>query len=113
MNDVMSFGGIASVGVGWGKYYGLVGEVSVTGNWGSPLAGSDQSASSLAERVGLIFTTNYYDHTTSGPQTSSIAFGLWYAHESGSTSGVTGSSGWNADSVIGGLIFGYRRAPQR
>ena len=117
LKDVMSLGGIISGGVGFGRYYGLTGEFAVTGMWGSPVTGSDQAAHSLTERLGLIFTINYLDKTTSGPQTSSIAFGVWYGHESGTITG-TGKAGastgsWNTDSLFFGVIFGYRRTPQK
>jgi hypothetical protein len=117
MNNLWTAGGIASAGVAWGKTFGLVGEVSVTHAWGSPLAGSDQAASSWAERAGLVLTYNYLDRTGSGLQTSSVAFGVWYGHEAGTITGTPGAGApvgnWDGNSIYFGLIFGYRRSPQQ
>jgi RHS repeat-associated protein len=116
LTDVWTAGGIISAGVGWGRPYGLVGEFSLVRNWGSPTAGSDEAARSVAWRAGLIFSHNYLDRTTSGLQTSSIAFGLWYGRESGtitSTARAGAATGnWNSDNWYFGIIFGYRRPPQ-
>jgi RHS repeat-associated protein len=117
MNNLWTAGGIASAGVAWGKTFGLVGEVSVTRAWGSPLAGSDQAASSWAERAGLVLTYNYLDRTGSGLQTSSVAFGVWYGHEAGTVTGTPGPGApvgnWDGNSIYFGAIFGYRRSPQQ
>lgn len=103
------------MGLGFGKPLGVVGELSLVYAAGSAdkASGSGQSAHSFTERAGLIFTYNYIDRTSSGPQSSSIAFGIWYAHEAGTVTGTpragSPSGGYESHSGIFGFIFGYRR----
>jgi RHS repeat-associated protein len=116
LTNIFSGGGIASVGVGFGRSFGLTAEASVIHTAGSAVSGSDQAANSTAERIGLIGTYNYLDRTGDGPQTSSIAVGVWYGHESGTITGTptaTAPTGnWDTNSIYFGVIFGYRRSPQ-
>jgi len=115
LENLRSFGGIGAVGLGFGKPLGVVGELSLVYAAGSAdkASGSGQSAHSFTERAGLIFTYNYIDRTSSGPQSSSIAFGIWYAHEAGTVTGTpragSPSGGYESHSGIFGFIFGYRR----
>jgi RHS repeat-associated protein len=115
LTNIFGFGGIASVGVGFGRSFGLTAEGSLTRTWGSAMSGSDQAAASTAERIGLIGTYNYADRTTDGRQTSSVSVGIWYGHESGTITGTptaTAPTGnWDTNSIFFGVILGYRRSP--
>jgi RHS repeat-associated protein len=115
LTNMFGVGGIGSVGVGFGRSFGVTAEGSVTHTWGSAVSGSDQAANSTAERIGLIGTYNYADRSTDGPQTSSISVGVWYGHESGTITGTatpTAPTGnWDTNSIFFGVIFGYRRSP--
>ena len=117
LTDIVSVGGTAAVGWGFGKPVSLLFEGALGYASGSPdrAAGFDQAASSWTGRAGLILTVNWIDRTTSGPQTSSAAFGVWFSHERGNVTGTPRPDApignYDTNSVMFGVILGYRRNP--
>jgi RHS repeat-associated protein len=109
--NLTTVGGTAGVQLAFGEHFTLLGEGNILYEHGSPLGSSDQSASALRYTAGLVGTYSWLGHGDEA-QSSSVAFGAWYFHESGSVSGTstadspTGS--FNTSGVLFGAVFGYR-----
>jgi hypothetical protein len=92
----------------------LMPEFSYVHSHGSALGSGGQAASSDTYRFGIVDTISYLGHGSAGPQTNSIAIGIWYSLETGSISGPSlsdsGAGPFGTRAIMIGATFGCRRA---
>ena len=113
--NVLGLGANAAGQLRLNDQFGLLGEAGFTHNAGDPISPGGQGANSWAARIGVALTFSF--RSTSAPSdTSSVAAGAWWFHESGTVTGPampgSPSGGFTTNGVIFGLVFGYRRPPE-